>query len=274
MESNDAPVAVVVARPVTIVARPPVSSVLPEITPRNAILDAILIFLIAIGFHYAPAILLGESGTMSEGKLDEIAVIVKWLEAALVVVLAGYLILRNGVRPTSLGIRTQRPLVQVTWGFAGLIGGYFYMFLTFVVAMALYSLLPHAEQDLKHRMDFVSIMPVNDLWITITLLSAVALHEELLFRGMLLPLLRRACGSWWPAVLISSMIFGALHFQQGWLGMVQVSGLSIVFSLVFIQSRSLLAVMVAHFGFDFLQFQLLRVLLPFIEKWQREGALG
>jgi membrane protease YdiL (CAAX protease family) len=63
------------------------------------------------------------------------------------------------------------------------------------------------------------------------------------------------------------VLFGALHFSQGWIGMLQIVGLAVVLGTCFVLTRSLLAVIVAHFVFDFVQLQLVRVLedLPGLE---------
>ena len=72
-------------------------------------------------------------------------------------------------------------------------------------------------------------------------------------------------GHWWLAVLISSAIFGALHLPQGVLGALQIAGIGATLGLIFVWSRSLLAVTIAHFIFNFVQFQLIRI-LPHLQK--------
>jgi len=61
-------------------------------------------------------------------------------------------------------------------------------------------------------------------------------------------------------VLISSLVFAALHIDQGLAGVFQVLGVSVVLALAFILTRSLCVVTIAHFAFNFLQFQLMRVI--------------
>lgn len=43
----------------------------------------------------------------------------------------------------------------------------------------------------------------------------VALSEELMFRGLLFPAIRRRLGPW-PAIWLTSLLFGAVHLGNGW----------------------------------------------------------
>ena len=67
-------------------------------------------------------------------------------------------------------------------------------------------------------------------------------------------------GSWSAAIVISSAIFAVLHFDQGWIGVIQIMGVGTVFAVFFVLSRSLSAVVIAHFTFNFLQFQMMRLI--------------
>jgi membrane protease YdiL (CAAX protease family) len=118
----------------------------------------------------------------------------------------------------------------------------------------------------------LELLPVHSLGLTIALMVPVAVHEELIFRGLLLPYLRRIGWPWWLAIAASSGTFAVLHVAQGWLAIIQVFGISVVLATFFVLSRSLLSVIAAHFLFDVLQTQLARVLLPHIEEWGRSGA--
>jgi len=80
-------------------------------------------------------------------------------------------------------------------------------------------------------------------------------YEELLFRGFLMPRLRRVTGSWAAAVLLSTLLFALLHLgDQEWIAQGPIAILSVVFSVVTIARRSLLPAIVGHALFDFTQF--------------------
>ena len=80
----------------------------------------------------------------------------------------------------------------------------------------------------------------------------IGLYEELVFRGFLLPRLRRALGSWAVAIVASTLVFSLLHLKdQVAAAMVLVSILSLSFSVVTIWRKSILPAVVAHALFDF-----------------------
>ena len=62
------------------------------------------------------------------------------------------------------------------------------------------------------------------------------------------------------AVLFCSAAFGALHYHQGWPGVILITGTGTVLAITFVLSRSLPAVILTHFIFDFVQFQFIRLL--------------
>jgi membrane protease YdiL (CAAX protease family) len=87
------------------------------------------------------------------------------------------------------------------------------------------------------------------MFALVTLL--IGLWEELVFRGFLMPRLRRATGSWAIAVLLSTAVFAALHvIDQVPAALVLVTVLSLMFSLVTIWRRSIVPAVVAHALFD------------------------
>jgi membrane protease YdiL (CAAX protease family) len=255
-------------------ARPLNPLLLSEHSPRHALLDAGLVLLTAVVVHYVPQLLAAILGQEHElPKVDWSVAAGKWLEAALALALAAYFVLRHGTPPAVFGFRADRPLVQFAWGVLAWIAVYIYMFATALLFAAAIFASSDGQQEIERRMDFIKKLPLDNVSLTSVLLVAVAIHEELLFRGLLLPLFRRATGRWWSAVVITSAIFGALHFPQGWVAMIQITGVSIVLSVFFVVSRSLLAVILAHFLFDFAQMQLMRV-IPRLLDWlrQQEGA--
>jgi hypothetical protein len=80
--------------------------------------------------------------------------------------------------------------------------------------------------------------------------GATVLAEETVFRGIILPRLRRITGHWWSAVLICSLLFGVYHWTGGLGLVVSTSLISVAFCVVFIRSRSLVASGVAHFLYN------------------------
>jgi len=225
----------------------------------DAALDTALILLVAIVSRYLPALLAPID--VDAAAVDPTTLIVsKWSEALLVTGLAGYLVLRHRIKWAAFGLHRRDPARQLAWAAMTFMASYAAIAITAVVFFALIN-PANAESEMAQRLEFFDEnLPLSSFGSIVVLLTAVAVHEELLFRGLLLPYLRRVTGHWWPGVLIVSLIFGSLHFPQGWMAVAQISLLSVVLSVMFIASRSLLAVMAAHFLFDLCQLQIIRLL--------------
>lgn len=195
----------------------------------------------------------------------------KYIEAALVCAAAFYVARRRRLSPAALGIRGDGLSVQLAWGIGGVLACFAWLVLTVILLIPLF---PIIAPDLRQRAKFFELLPINDAWLQIVLLVAVVVHEELLFRGLLLTQLRRLTGRWWAALAIASAIFGALHLPQGLIGVFQVTGLGVVLGVVFIGSRSLLAAMLSHFLFNFLQLRLLPLYMRWAERSSYEWPAG
>lgn len=96
--------------------------------------------------------------------------------------------------------------------------------------------------------------------VLVLITLTVAVYEEILFRGFLLPRLRRATGSWLVATVLSTALFTSLHsFEQTTAALVPITMLSLVFSVFAIWRRSVVPVIVGHFLFNLVQFLALYV---------------
>lgn len=268
---------IVLARPVqalpyaVVPPKPPGPNYPSGLRRDHAYLDLVLILTVAVIVPFAPHVVTSfvfeDAGPPQIGPLTSVF---KWIDVLLVGSIAVYLLLRHRLPSASFGLRSNGLGLQVLWSLGALIAAYAYIASSVVVIFTVIVFVPGLQKDLLHRVDFVQQMPVTSLIDSILLLIPVAIHEELLFRGMLLPYLRRVVGRWWLAILISSAIFGGLHFPQGWLGALQITGLGAVLAICFVLSRSLLAVTLAHFVFNLVQFQIVR-LLPDMQDLLQNG---
>ncbi|MCA0203014.1 MAG: CPBP family intramembrane metalloprotease [Proteobacteria bacterium] len=68
----------------------------------------------------------------------------------------------------------------------------------------------------------------------------VALSEELMFRGLLFPAFRRRLGPW-PAIWLTSLLFGAIHLGNGWTA--EMQGLALAQSLAAVSTGLVLLAM-------------------------------
>jgi membrane protease YdiL (CAAX protease family) len=190
----------------------------------------------------------------------------KWLNAlaalATLLLFARY----HRLNLQAFGIRGDHAPRQAAWGLATLGGVYSALLLSAACTLVLVAVFPQLEEDLTSRLKFLGLFSTGSVLSTVAFLIPVAIHEEVVFRGLLLPLLRRLGGHWGLAVLISTLIFASLHVSQGWLAIPQVFLVGLALSLFFLWSRSLSAVIAAHFLFDFMQLQLAQALRPFLEQ--------
>jgi membrane protease YdiL (CAAX protease family) len=90
-----------------------------------------------------------------------------------------------------------------------------------------------------------------DLVLAVVLVVVVALCEESIFRGYLYSRLRTVTHSTTAALLLTSAIFAMGHGYEGTLGVVTVGIMGLIFNLVYLWRKSLIAPMVMHFLQDF-----------------------
>ena len=94
------------------------------------------------------------------------------------------------------------------------------------------------------------------------LVVIVALAEETIFCGYLLLRFRAVTANQAVAVLLSAAVFSLGHGYEGSAGVVTVGVMGLVFALIYLWRRSLVAPMVMHFLQDFIGI----VLLPLLPK--------
>ena len=86
-------------------------------------------------------------------------------------------------------------------------------------------------------------------------LPVVAGFEELLFRGVLVGAFSAGFGlSPWILAVASSVVFGAAHTAQGWVGVFVTTLLGLVLAAVYVSTGSLLVVFVAHYVVNAVEF--------------------
>jgi uncharacterized protein len=92
-------------------------------------------------------------------------------------------------------------------------------------------------------------------WIDLTFgLLLVGLCEELVFRGFLHHLIGRYTQSVWAIVGLSSIAFGLIHWSLGLHAVVVTTLIGAVLMLAYLRTRSLPAIVLAHFAINFIDF--------------------
>lgn len=90
------------------------------------------------------------------------------------------------------------------------------------------------------------------LWLGFLLVVVVALAEETIFRGYLILRLNALTRNLGLAVVLSAVIFSLGHGYEGSAGLVVVGFIGLVYALIYVWRRSLVAPITMHFLQDFL----------------------
>ena len=92
-------------------------------------------------------------------------------------------------------------------------------------------------------------------WVDLTFgLLMVGICEELVFRGFLHTFISRYTEHWCAIVVISSVTFGLIHWSLGLHVVLITSTIGAAFMLAYLRTRSLPAIMLAHFAINFIDF--------------------
>lgn len=89
-------------------------------------------------------------------------------------------------------------------------------------------------------------------WIDLTLgLFMVGVCEELVFRGFMHTFIRQVTDNAVAIVVISSLFFGLIHWSLGLQAILITSIIGMVFMIAYLATRSLPAIIMAHFAINF-----------------------
>jgi hypothetical protein len=92
-------------------------------------------------------------------------------------------------------------------------------------------------------------------WVDLTLgLFVVGILEELIFRGFVYTFISSYTQKSFAIVMISSVAFGLIHWSLGLHTVVITSIIGAVFMTAYLRTRSLPAIMLAHFAINFVDF--------------------
>ncbi|MBI9087235.1 MAG: CPBP family intramembrane metalloprotease [Desulfobacterales bacterium] len=92
-------------------------------------------------------------------------------------------------------------------------------------------------------------------WVDLTFgLLLVGICEELVFRGFLYTFIRRYTENSYAIVIISAVAFGLIHWSLGLHAVLVTSTIGAVFMMAYLRTRSIPAIMLAHFAVNFIDF--------------------
>lgn len=98
---------------------------------------------------------------------------------------------------------------------------------------------------------FLTVSGPTQLLLSVVIVTVVAIVEETVFRGYLMLRFEAVSGSRSAAVIFSSLLFSLGHGYEGTAGAITVFLLGVIFALIYVWRRSLVAPMVIHFLTDF-----------------------
>jgi membrane protease YdiL (CAAX protease family) len=188
------------------------------------------------------------NGSRAPGRplLDLFLQLVALATGAAPVLLAFYLLWRNGENASSIGIDRSQPWRDLARGavLAALIGG---------CGLGLYFLAYKSGIALN-----VVAESLPDVWwrIPVLLLSAFqnGLLEEVLVIGYLMSRLSKLGVRPWQAVAISATLRGSYHLYQGLGGFFGNAAMGVIFALLFLRWRRTTPMIIAHTLIDAVAF--------------------
>jgi membrane protease YdiL (CAAX protease family) len=211
---------------------------------RREQLIEVLVFLFLIGPSLALSFLPGGTSNISFA-VEAIATILRDLA---LVALIFFFLWRNREAIGTIGWNARRFGVDILIGIVLFIP----MFLgaswleSFLVSIG-FSTPPPASGS--------GITPSNttvDIILAVLLVMVVAVSEETIFRGYLIGRFSNILGSPVVALLLASVVFAIGHGYEGTAGVLTVGTMGLVFGIVYLWRKSLVAPMTMHFLQDFL----------------------
>ncbi len=163
------------------------------------------------------------------------------------------------------------PLLVLAWLIRGGKAGFSSLGLRIPSATSFFSVLAvgalsavFIEQNVYLLADWFSCAPLGRMpgienpvwrWVDLTAgLAAVGIVEEAVFRGYLRIFLSRYTRRAWVVIGISAMAFGLIHWSGGLQQIMAASAVGAVFMALYLRTRSLPAIMAAHYLVNFIAF--------------------
>lgn len=152
-----------------------------------------------------------------------------------------------------LGFR--EPVPDSRWVFLSLL----FLGLYFLDLLVSLSIAKFREKRKAQWQELTGFLPTNDkelFHFSLSVAPSAAFSEEVIYRGFLI----LYCLNFFPAnslgeltaVILPAFIFAAVHRYQGLWAVAKIFALAILFGLIFLLSKSLLAAMLIHFIIDLL----------------------
>lgn len=141
-----------------------------------------------------------------------------------------------------------------------------------IPAVGIYLVLSGTDMEamVQERAEFFEIVPDLSIGTLLSFAFFVGLHEEILFRGFVLTRLSTLMRSTPAGVILSAVIFGALHGYQGPIGVIQTTAVGLVFGVVVAVTRSVWPAVISHGIFDTIGLAVIPLLRGEMQEWASE----
>lgn len=126
------------------------------------------------------------------------------------------------------GVRATRPLKSLVLGAAAAIVVYLMEFAVVAIVEAVRGPLPEIQE---YVVELLTAGPVIGALTVVTVVFFAPLAEELVFRGLLFQGFQRRW-RWWPAAVVSSLLFAVLHAEPTVVGTAVAVPLALIFGVV------------------------------------------
>jgi membrane protease YdiL (CAAX protease family) len=162
--------------------------------------------------------------------------------------------------------RNGEPIDRIGWTFKNGWKEAFWGLLLFIPFFYITAIFEHVLQAIGLSTpstalpSFLTAKGTAESLMAFLLVIVVAVAEETMFRGYLILRFKAVTASPAAAVVLSAVIFALGHGYEGSAGVVTVGVMGLVFALVYLWRKSLVAPMVMHFLQDFIGIVLLPVL--------------
>ena len=192
----------------------------------------------------------GMRGQTAEGAIaPHFLFTVSILDAVLVIGLIIFLLRSHGESVRDVLIGRVRVLREVMFGFALI--PIVFMLVVAVLGLVL-TFAPHLHNVIKNPLEGMLKTRIDAAIFAVVVMFAGGVREEMQ-RGFIVHRFEGYLGGGLAGVLFYSVLFGLGHFEQGWDASLATGSLGVLWGLVYLRRRSIVAPVVSHAGFNLAQ---------------------
>lgn len=248
------PVGVPLARPVHAPSPSPASPMLlAERSRATALLELGVFAVLVLLLSLAVGQLSWVARQFELLKSDQAALLASTIIfSVLAVACVAGIVVHSGGNFASVGLVARGLGVDVALGIAAAVAAFGAFYVAIGILYLVYT--PGYESMQSNAGELTNSLPKLHPIGFLALSVWVGVWEELAFRGFVLTRLRRALGRWWPAVLISSILFAVPHIEtQVPIMTFPLFMIAVTWSVITIWRKSLIPAIIGHALFNFIQ---------------------